>query len=69
MAQKDIQKQAKGQIWSEGYSLLTPEQMKSNISINDSNSKLWKCVQNRNEELEKSKILNPKSLGALRKIE
>ena len=40
MAPKDIQKQAKGHIWSEGYSLLTPEQMKSNISINDSNSKL-----------------------------
>lgn len=40
MAQKAIQKQAKGQIWSEGCSLLTPEQMKSNISINDSNSKL-----------------------------
>ena len=40
MAQKAIQKQAKCQIWSEGYSLLTPEQMKSNISINDSNSKL-----------------------------
>lgn len=53
----------------QGYSLLTPEQMKSNISINDSNSKLWKCVQNRNEDPEKCRILNPKSLGALGKIE
>lgn len=40
-----------------------------NISINDSNSKLWKCVQNRNEDPEKCRILNPKSLGALGKIE
>ena len=58
MAQKAIRKQAKAQIWSEGYSLLTPEQMKSNISINDSNSKLWKCVQNSNEDPEKCRMLN-----------